>query len=116
MPQLDRLAPAKITLAGGRQLRLQYEGTREPGLATRLQDFFGSSVGPTVLEGQIPVRLHLRAPNQRDVQVTTDLQGFWKLHYPGLRKTLMRRYPKHAWPEDPLKAKPPEPRRSPRRR
>jgi ATP-dependent helicase HrpB len=23
-------------------------------------------------------------------------------HYPGLRKQLMRRYPKHAWPENPL--------------
>jgi ATP-dependent helicase HrpB len=33
------------------------------------------------------------------VQVTTDLPGFWVRHYPALQ--LMRRYPKHDWPEDP---------------
>jgi ATP-dependent helicase HrpB len=50
----------------------------------------------------VPLVLHLLAPNQRPVQVTTDLPGFWVKHYPALRKQLMRRYPKHQWPEDPL--------------
>jgi ATP-dependent helicase HrpB len=45
--------------------------------------------------------VHLLAPNQRPVQVTSDLPGFWVKHYPALRKQLMRRYPKHQWPEDP---------------
>ena len=27
--------------------------------------------------------------------------SFWVKHYPALRKQLMRRYPKHPWPEDP---------------
>jgi ATP-dependent helicase HrpB len=54
--------------------------------------------------------LHLLAPNQRAVQVTTDLAGFWQKHYPDLRRELMRRYPRHAWPEDPLTAAPPKPR------
>ncbi|MBN1773244.1 MAG: hypothetical protein JXB32_18425, partial [Deltaproteobacteria bacterium] len=30
--------------------------------------------------------------------------GFWERHYPKLRRELMRRYPKHAWPEDPRAA------------
>jgi ATP-dependent helicase HrpB len=55
--------------------------------------------------------LHLLAPNQRAVQVTRDLAGFWQRHYPELRRQLMRRYPKHAWPEDPLTAQPPAPKR-----
>jgi len=36
--------------------------------------------------------------------MTTDLAGFWQRLYPQVRKELMRRYPRHAWPENPLKA------------
>ncbi|MEZ4255880.1 MAG: ATP-dependent helicase C-terminal domain-containing protein [Polyangiales bacterium] len=49
---------------------------------------------------------HLLAPNHRAVQVTTDLAGFWSRHYPDLRKQLMRRYPRHDWPDDPRNATP----------
>jgi len=47
--------------------------------------------------------LHLLAPNQRPVQMTTDLAGFWKRLYPQVRRELSRRYPKHRWPEDPYR-------------
>jgi len=107
---LDRLAPSAVTLPGGRRLPVHYEPDRPPWVASRLQDFFGSQAGPHVLDGRVPLVLHLRAPNNRDVQVTTDLAGFWSRHYPELRKALMRRYPKHAWPEDPAHASPPAPR------
>lgn len=117
LQSIDTLAPTHISLASGRRLALTYEGDREPGVSSRLQDFFGSKKGPSVAQGQVPVRLHLLAPNGRDVQVTTDLEGFWERHYPGLRKTLMRRYPRHAWPEDPENAEPPKPRpRRPKRK
>jgi ATP-dependent helicase HrpB len=76
---------------------------------SRLQDFFGLRDGPRL--GEQPLVLHLLAPNQRAVQVTTDLAGFWQRHYPELRRQLMRRYPRHAWPEDPLVARPPAPGR-----
>jgi ATP-dependent helicase HrpB len=66
-----------------------------------MQDFFGMVDGPRVASGKVPLVLELLAPNGRAVQVTTDLAGFWQRHYPALRKELMRRYPKHAWPEDP---------------
>src|ERR1700674_381422 len=49
-----------------------------------------------------PVVVHLLAPNQRPVQTTTDLAGFWERLYPEIRRELMRRYPKHAWPDQPL--------------
>jgi HrpA-like RNA helicase len=45
--------------------------------------------------------IHLLAPNQRAVQTTTDLAGFWERLYPQIRQELIRRYPKHAWPERP---------------
>jgi ATP-dependent helicase HrpB len=67
-----------------------------------MQDFFGLTRGPAVADGRVPLVLHLLAPNQRPVQVTQDLAGFWVKHYPSLRKELARRYPRHAWPEKPV--------------
>ncbi|MEZ4429332.1 MAG: ATP-dependent helicase HrpB [Nannocystaceae bacterium] len=108
---LDRLAPEHVPLAGGRRLAVRYEVDRPPWAESRLQDFFGAAVGPTVAAGRVFVVLHLLAPNKRAVQVTTDLAGFWSRHYAELRRSLMRRYPKHAWPEDPITATPPAPGR-----
>jgi ATP-dependent helicase HrpB len=107
---LARLAPTHVTLPGGRRAKLQWEPDRPPWIASRLQDFFGSTQGPMLPDGT-PVVLHLLAPNQRAVQVTTDLAGFWERHYPQLRPALQRRYPRHAWPDDPRRAAPPAPRR-----
>ncbi|MGE5186301.1 MAG: ATP-dependent helicase HrpB [Acidobacteriota bacterium] len=98
---VDRLAPTHLTLPRRRRAPIHYELDRPPWLASRMQDFFGLARAPTVGDGRVPLVLHLLAPNQRPVQVTTDLPGFWVRHYPALRKQLMRRYPKHAWPEDP---------------
>ena len=96
---LERMAPTHVQLPGGRRLAVHYEPGKPPWVASRLQDFFGLARGPTVAAGRIPVVLHLLAPNGRAEQVTTDLAGFWDRHYPDLRRSLMRRYPRHAWPE-----------------
>ncbi len=110
---LERLAPERAALPGGRSVKVQYEaGDKPPWIESRLQDFFGMADGPRLAAGRAPLVLHLLAPNQRAVQVTTDLAGFWQRHYPALRRELMRRYPRHAWPEDPLHAQPPGPRRT----
>jgi ATP-dependent helicase HrpB len=100
---LDRLAPASIQLAKGRRAKIFYDPGKPPWVESRLQDFFGLTQGPSVLNGRVPLTLHLLAPNYRAVQVTSDLSGFWKRVYPELRKELGRRYPRHAWPEDPLR-------------
>ena len=99
---LDRLAPEFVTLHAGRRVRVHYETGKPPWIESRLQDFFGMRTGPTVLNGRVPLTLHLLAPNQRAVQVTSDLAGFWTRVYPELRRELGRRYPRHKWPEDPL--------------
>ena len=99
---LARAAPERVTLARGRQARVRYERGRAPYVASRLQDFFGMSDGPRVACGRVALVLQLLAPNSRPVQVTTDLAGFWSRHYPSVRRELGRRYPRHAWPEDPL--------------
>jgi len=108
---LAELAPEAVMLPGGRRMPLAYTRGEAPSGESRLQDFFGMRDGPKVARGRVPVVLHLLAPNYRAVQVTTDLAGFWERHYPAIAKELRRRYPKHAWPDDPLTARPPERRR-----
>jgi ATP-dependent helicase HrpB len=105
---LARETPERITLPGGRGVKVNYEPGKPPWIESRLQDFFGLTKGPAV--GRTPLVLHLLAPNHNAVQVTTDLAGFWDRHYPAIRRELMRQYPKHAWPEDPRTATPPAPR------
>lgn len=100
-------APEKISLPGGRRARIDYASGEEPFLAVRIQELFGTDVSPSV--GRRPILLHLLGPNQRPVQVTRDLASFWDNVYPKVRVELRRRYPRHAWPEDPRTAKPPEP-------
>jgi ATP-dependent helicase HrpB len=102
--EVNRLAPERVVLAGGRSVAVRYAFGKPPGIASRMQDFFGMIDGPRVANGKVALVLELLAPNGRAVQVTTDLAGFWQRHYPALRKELMRRYPKHAWPEEPTTA------------
>ena len=99
---LEEIAPERIRLPGGRQVRVHYEPDQPPWVASRLQDFFGMRETPAVARGAVPVVVRLLAPNQRPVQMTSDLAGFWQRLYPQVRKELSRRYPKHAWPENPL--------------
>lgn len=104
---LEELAPDRVALGGGRMVRVQYEVGKAPWIESRLQDFFGMTRGPSVAGGKVPLVLHLLAPNQRAVQVTTDLEGFWARHYAGIRRELCRKYPRHMWPEDGRTAQPP---------
>jgi ATP-dependent helicase HrpB len=104
---LSRALPSRVSLPGGRSLAVHYPRGAPPYVASRLQDFFGLREGPRICEGRVPLVLQLLAPNQRPVQVTTDLAGFWERHYPALRRELARRYPRHAWPLDPAHASPP---------
>ena len=97
---LSDCAPENFRLAGGRSVVVHYESGREPWIASRLQDFFGITETPSICRGRQALTLHLLAPNSRAVQITQDLSGFWARHYPSIRRELMRRYPKHFWPED----------------
>jgi ATP-dependent helicase HrpB len=99
--QLSELAPARIRLAKGRETKVHYDPGKPPWIASRLQDFFGMRETPRIGLEKTPVVVHLLAPNQRAVQTTTDLAGFWERLYPQVRRELMRRYPRHQWPEHP---------------
>ncbi len=97
---LRESAPENVRLLGNRLVRVHYDAGRGPWIESRLQDFFGMTDTPRICGGRVALTLHLLAPNQRAVQVTQDLSGFWDRHYPSIRRELMRRYPKHQWPED----------------
>ncbi|MEQ8892762.1 MAG: ATP-dependent helicase C-terminal domain-containing protein, partial [Sandaracinaceae bacterium] len=114
--RLDALAPEHVAIPGRARVPVTYEVDRPPWIASRLQDFFSAAEGPKVADGRQPLVLHLLAPNRRAVQVTTDLAGFWERHYPEIQRELRRRYPRHAWPDDPLSAPPSRPGRGRGRR
>jgi len=99
--RLEEAAPERIRLPRGRQVKVHYDAGQAPWIESRLQDFFGMRETPRLGSGKAPLVVHLLAPNHRPVQTTTDLAGFWERLYPQVRRELMRRYPKHAWPEKP---------------
>jgi len=104
---VDRLAPSHITVPTGSHIRVEYrQGADAPVVRVRLQECFGLSDTPRVDDGRRPVLMELLSPGFKPVQLTSDLRSFWEGTYFEVRKELRRRYPKHAWPDDPLSADP----------
>jgi len=104
--RLERQAPTHLTVPSGSNIRLEYGTPHLPILAVQLQELFGCKETPLVVDGKVPLMLHLLSPARRPVQVTQDLASFWANAYQEVRKALRGRYPKHYWPEDPLAAPP----------
>lgn len=103
---LDVLAPTHVVVPSGSRLPIDYADPEAPRLAVRLQEMFGLADTPRIVGGTLPLTLHLLSPAHRPVQVTRDLAGFWHSSYFAVRKDLRGRYPKHEWPEDPMRAVP----------
>lgn len=103
---LDQLAPAKLEVPSGSKIKIEYFGNgTSPVISVRLQEVFGMEDTPTVNKSKHKTVLHLLSPGYKPVQVTTDLKSFWNNTYQEVKKELQRRYPKHAWPDDPWSAK-----------
>ena len=107
--QVERLAPARITVPSGMERRIDYaldhEGAPQPPvLAVKLQELFGLADTPRVADGRVPLTLHLLSPGGKPLQVTGDLRSFWNRTYPEVRKEMKGRYPRHPWPDDPWSA------------
>jgi len=100
--RLDELAPERLALPSGRGARLDYADPAAPVLAVRLQEVLGWQAGPRVVDGRTPVVVHLLSPAGRPLAVTADLASFWRGPYAQVRAEMRGRYPKHAWPADPL--------------
>jgi len=102
--ELQRLAPSTIEVPSGSKIKLEYRSEDIPLLAVRLQELFGLLDTPTVNNGKVSVLIEMLSPGYKPVQLTQDLKSFWQNGYFEVKKELKRRYPKHEWPEDPLKA------------
>jgi ATP-dependent helicase HrpB len=103
---LNKLAPARLEVPSGSKIQIRYFPNGDtPVLAVRLQELFGLAETPTVNNGRNALVLHLLSPGYKPVQVTSDLKSFWNSLYHEVKKELQRRYPKHAWPDDPWSAK-----------
>jgi ATP-dependent helicase HrpB len=103
---LDELAPTHFVAPSGSRLPIDYGDPSAPVLAVRLQEMFGLAETPRIAAGRMPLTLHLLSPAHRPLQVTRDLAGFWRTSYFDVRREMRGRYPKHDWPEEPIKAKP----------
>ncbi len=112
--QLEEWAPAHLLLPGGTRVRVDYLDESAPLVAVRLQQVFGLGDTPLLGRKRVPVTFRLLSPAQRPVQVTRDLQSFWRGAYAEVRRHLRGRYPRHYWPENPLEAQPTRGTRRPR--
>jgi len=93
---VDEHTPERIELKSGRRAKVTYSADGPPKLAARIQDLYGTK-SLTVAGGRVAVCIEVLAPNQRPVQVTENLAGFWRETYPKLKIELQRKYPKHEW-------------------
>jgi ATP-dependent helicase HrpB len=97
--------PERIEVPTGNMIRIDYSGD-VPKLAVRLQEVFGWLDTPRIANGKVGILMELLSPGFKPIQLTSDLRSFWANAYFEVKKELKVRYPKHAWPEDPLTAKP----------
>ncbi|MGI9606667.1 MAG: ATP-dependent helicase C-terminal domain-containing protein, partial [Acidimicrobiales bacterium] len=97
---LDRLTPVRWTSPGGREVAIDYSG-ETPIVSVRVQQVFGLSETPTVVDGAVPITFELLSPADRPIQVTADLGSFWGGSWSEVRKDMAGRYPKHEWPVHP---------------
>jgi len=102
--RINQLAPEKIGVPSGSMIAIDYSDPAQPVLAVRLQELFGLHGTPTILNGQCQLMLHLLSPARRPMQITQDLNSFWRTTYHEVKKDLRGKYPKHYWPDDPFAA------------
>ena len=86
-----------------RMIASTYQAVSGSGLAG-VQELFGLAAHPTIAGGRVPLLIELLSPAHRPVQVTRDLPGFWRGSYKDVKTEMRGRYPRHPWPDDPLKA------------
>lgn len=103
---LESLAPRELVVPTGSHVRIDYVDDNAPCVSVRLQEVFGLSETPRIGGGAVVITFKLLSPAQRPLQITRDLAGFWRSSYVEVRKQMRGRYPRHAWPENPLEAKP----------
>jgi ATP-dependent helicase HrpB len=94
---VERHVPERVALPCGRRAGIRYETGKAPVLSATIQDLYDLKEPPRLADGHVKLLFEILAPNRRPVQITEDLTGFWRDHYPALKRQLQRRYHKHEW-------------------
>jgi ATP-dependent helicase HrpB len=95
---VEMLAPLSITLPRRKYpVKLRYDEKGDAILSETVQGLYDCPLPVTVAEGKVQVIFEILAPSRRPVQITRDLDYFWKNSYLDVKKELKGRYPKHEW-------------------
>lgn len=94
---VDEHAPERLKLSNGKTPKVIYSTSEPPHTSLRIQELYDVTETPKIARGRVPVLLHILTPNMRPVQITQDLAGFWREHYPRVKSEMQRKYPKHEW-------------------
>ena len=100
---LDKELPTHFVVPTGSKIPIDYAADNGPVLAVRVQELFGLDQHPSIMAGKLPLLLHLLSPAHRPIQLTRDLPGFWRGSWQDVKADMRGQYPKHIWPDDPLK-------------
>ena len=103
---LEKQVPSHFTVPSGSSIQIDYTDLTAPVLPVKLQEMFGATETPSIIDGAIALSIHLLSPAGRTLQITKDLQTFWRNAYPQVKAEMKGRYPKHPWPDNPLTAVP----------
>lgn len=95
---LDVYAPDRLPLPNSRRgAKIRYEESGRAVVSATVQHLYDQTGHPQLCEGRADVVVEILAPNQRPIQLTSDLGAFWTQSYPDVKKQLKGRYPKHEW-------------------
>lgn len=99
--KIDEWLPVYYLLPTGHKKQIVYKVGIEPMISVRMQEMFGEKSSPMIAQGRKRIVLELLSPAHRPLQITSDLEGFWRGSYKEVQKEMKGRYPKHPWPDDP---------------
>jgi ATP-dependent helicase HrpB len=94
---VETQAPERIDLPNGRKPKVHYPSKEDPFVEIRIQDLYEVRSLPKIAMGKVELLVHILGPNMRPVQMTRDLDNFWKNQYPAVKSSLQKKYPKHEW-------------------
>ena len=95
---VNKFVPSEYKLPNGKVRKLVYEnnnGNIRPTMEVIIQQIFGCFETPKVCG--VPILFKLLSPARRPLQITDDLENFWKSTWPEICKEMKGRYPKHNW-------------------
>ena len=99
----ESLLPTSIKVPSGTHISIDYSSSVAV-LKVKIQEVFGLQKSPKILNNTVSLQIHLLSPAMQAIQISNDLESFWKNSYAEVRKELRGKYKRHYWPEDPYTA------------